>query len=727
MAGDAVPAQRPRSKSDENVFGWLTGSSGGREAPEGHSGARSSFKTTVESLNEKNAPGGAAGDDFGGAAPEHILRQSHEQSSPKKRGWWGGVKDVMKGGQRSIDTIKLAKNMGAEHKKYQEKKGEMEKEYEVKHKFDESTDEAIEAKKALEEANEQHFIHMAEMFRDMAMTNGGFQVKICQMLSMATAIFPETVRKPLRECCEKAWAVPLATILPNIENKKRGLGCAYQDVFEELDEEALASASIGQVHLGRLRKPAGQRVLVKVQHMGVRDAIRADVAILPYLVQFVDSLDPNHGLRPLMYMISSMLEQEVDFRVEGANRERLAAIVDRSGRTQRSRYSTLYFPRVLWDYCGESVMVQEYMEGALSLSDRDAVEKMGIPFTTALGELAAFFAECCFVHGYMHNDLHFGNVMVRAKREAPDAPPPMRQTVWARKLLKVPNYATVTMGAAYLAALLGGMIAITLTLAVFLPAAVGLLGSLCPPLGAALRAVGLAIDAARSLLGMALGSAAGLALFFLGEHLAEQDLGDWLETTIEGYLTHPSALEKFEKVLSFHQQKKALVDKQIAEVADVRFELVIIDHGFHTHATYEYRLGWCKMWAGIGLCDEELLMEGCADFGLEGDDYQHMPMILTFFPYPVWKQHRFCSLSEFLNFMKDPHNPHGIAATQEVTNRKLPKQFHLMHRTSQQVFSHFNAEYGIEPLGEQGGLCRLATRFGPFERDVVRPRHDVGW
>ena len=231
-----------------------------------------------------------------------------------------------------------------------------------------------------------------------------------------------------------------------------------------------------------------------------------------------------------------MLEQEVDFRVEGANRERLSAICERSGRSERSRFSTLYFPRVLWDFCAESIMVQEYMDDALSLADREKVEAVGIPFTTALAELAAFFAECCFVHGYMHNDLHFGNVMVRPKREDQEADH-SRHKLWARKFLKVPNYAAVAMAGLYLGAVLGVMVGATLALAVFLPLIVHLLARAYPPLGVVFDAAAAALAAARALVGMGLGSAAGLMIFFLGEHLEEQDLGDWAETTIKSWLT----------------------------------------------------------------------------------------------------------------------------------------------------------------------------------------------
>ncbi|KAH8047867.1 hypothetical protein JL720_15976 [Aureococcus anophagefferens] len=323
----------------------------------------------------------------------------------------------------------------------------------------------------------------------------------------------------------KAWNVPLATILPNIEGKKRGLGRRYQEVFETLEPEAMAAASIAQVHRATLRRPRGQQVLVKVQHVGVRDALRADVAILPYLIQFVDNLDPNHGLRPLMYMISSMLEQEVDFRIEArasGSRPSSSAAAERA-----EPLLDALLPLVMWDYCVESMMVQEFMEGAL-------------------------------------------------------------------------------------------------------------------------------------------------------------------KRNLKSMFKDPKMVARLEQAFTFHQQTRSKVDKAIAETADVRFELIIIDHGFHTHVTYEYRLAWCKVWAGIGLCDEELLKEGCADFGLEGDDYKKMTMILSFFPYPVWRERRFCRLSEFLGYLKSG-NEHGLVATQEVTNRKLPKQFHLMHRTSQQIAAHFNA------------------------------------
>ena len=79
---------------------------------------------------------------------------------------------------------------------------------------------------------------------------------------------------------------------------------------------------------------------------------------MPYLLAMVEMIEPNHGLRAFTVLLEDMLAQEVDFRIEGHNRERLAAILKRSGRDARSRHCTLVLPRVHWALTREGVMVR---------------------------------------------------------------------------------------------------------------------------------------------------------------------------------------------------------------------------------------------------------------------------------------------------------------------------------------------------------------------------------
>ena len=606
------------------------------------------------------------------AARAASMFAAHATTSPKRKNWLGAFVDIAKGGRRTLETAKAVASMVEIHKDFKRRKAEG---------------------GAPKEATDAYLLAMATAFRDMVMKNGGFQVKVGQMLSMNSAIFPEVVAKTLHECCEGAKALPLDDVMVAIENRDTGLGRRLHDVFLQIESKALAAASIAQVHRATL-KACGSRVLVKVQHPGVKDSMAADVAILPALISLVDMLEPNHGLRPMMFMIEAMLRQEMDFRIEGANRERLAAVVDRSRRTERSQFANVVFPTVYWDYCCESVMVQEFAEGAVSLGSRAAVQALGVPYAVALRELSIFFAEGAFVHGYMHNDLHTGNAMVRPVRDG-------RARSRLERAAATPDVAAKALAALYAAAL-----------AVVLAACYG---GLWAPLRRQTR--GTVLDwpfaMVAQLVQTALFSLVAAAVFFgrdpdqlsqvlkpaAGESVAERGA-----KLLEAY---PRAAALGEALLAKHAAAKAALELRAAELARVRFDLVIIDHGFHTHVSYETRLAWCKCWAAIGLCDEELLVEAAADFGLEGDDYKHLPMMLSLFPYPLWRENRYGTLGEWLKLLKS--KDWGVMAFAEVLNKKMPREFHLMHRTSQQVGALFQIEYG---MGWKSGLefLRLMTR-----------------
>ena len=72
---------------------------------------------------------------------------------------------------------------------------------------------------------------------------------------------------------------------------------------------------------------------------------------------------------------------------------------------------------VYWDYAAKGVIVQEFASNSVSLANKAEVNGSGVSFLLAIGELAEVFAETAFVHGYVHNDLHTGNVLVRPQAQ----------------------------------------------------------------------------------------------------------------------------------------------------------------------------------------------------------------------------------------------------------------------------------------------------------------------
>ena len=122
---------------------------------------------------------------------------------------------------------------------------------------------------------------------------------------------------------------------------------------------------------------------------------------MPYLLAMVEMIEPNHGLRAFTVLLEDMLAQEVDFRVEAHNRERLAAVLERSGRSARSAHADVQLPRVFWELCREGLMVQELAAAAVSLQDKAAVEAAGVPFVLAVAELAE--VDRFLYHGYIRD------------------------------------------------------------------------------------------------------------------------------------------------------------------------------------------------------------------------------------------------------------------------------------------------------------------------------------
>ena len=104
----------------------------------------------------------------------------------------------------------------------------------------------------------------------------GGALKAGQLLSTVEALFPQDPEATWREALVSLQsgnaALPFAEVEPVLRSE---LGAGWREQLLDFEEEAVAAASIGQVHRARL--PDGTAVAVKVQYPGVREALVADV------------------------------------------------------------------------------------------------------------------------------------------------------------------------------------------------------------------------------------------------------------------------------------------------------------------------------------------------------------------------------------------------------------------------------------------------------------------
>ena len=71
------------------------------------------------------------------------------------------------------------------------------------------------------------------------------------------------------------------------------------------------------------------------------------------------------------------------------------------------------------------------------------------------------------------------------------------------------------------------------------------------------------------------------------------------------------------RVLSKHKELVMAFEGGVASFTRTRFDLILIDHGFHTHIDEAFRRAWCKVWAAVGLVHGEKIGRGAR--GREGE------------------------------------------------------------------------------------------------------------
>ena len=186
---------------------------------------------------------------------------------------------------------------------------------------------------------------------------------------------------------------------------REDLGVADEaEVFAELSPEPVAAASIAQVYRGRLRG-SGADVAVKVQRPDVRGTVLLDLILLRWVaVTFLDGYMRRNLGCPASLLVDEFGEkilEELDFAQEALNL--------RDFRANFEGDPAVRIPRVFPEYCGERVVVMEWLDGVRCTApgalrgddERQAFIQCGVE--SALKQLLEF--------GLFHGDPHPGNVM----------------------------------------------------------------------------------------------------------------------------------------------------------------------------------------------------------------------------------------------------------------------------------------------------------------------------
>jgi predicted unusual protein kinase regulating ubiquinone biosynthesis (AarF/ABC1/UbiB family) len=183
------------------------------------------------------------------------------------------------------------------------------------------------------------------------------------------------------------------------------LGAPVTALFESFDRNAVATASLGQVHRGIVK---GQPVAIKVLRPRVEELVAIDLEISFRVLYLVNVFFPNHHVRALTNVVREFgvrVREEMDFRQEA---EHIAMFHRHFGTDKRVRA-----PHVLPEFTRRKVLVTEWVKG-------DKVDRLGdrfaageLDFTKLMRTLTEIYLRMLLVEGFMHADPHPGNILVQ--------------------------------------------------------------------------------------------------------------------------------------------------------------------------------------------------------------------------------------------------------------------------------------------------------------------------
>jgi len=177
----------------------------------------------------------------------------------------------------------------------------------------------------------------------------GAAMKVGQMLSLHEGLLPPEVAAVLSALQKEAPKVPAEVIGYEIEGSLPD----YDDLFESLDLEGFAAASIGQVHEGRLRD--GRRVAVKIQYPLIDQIVTADLKTLRTVLQRLFSLFSNADFDPVWQEVRDRLLEELDYTHEAENMREMIDL--------HADVPEIVIPKVVDEATTRNVLTMEFVEG----------------------------------------------------------------------------------------------------------------------------------------------------------------------------------------------------------------------------------------------------------------------------------------------------------------------------------------------------------------------------
>jgi ubiquinone biosynthesis protein len=239
----------------------------------------------------------------------------------------------------------------------------------------------------------------AERLTALLRALGATYVKVGQIMSTRPDIFPPHIIRALETLQDRVGGFAFHHVEATLT---ADFGRPPAELYASLEATPIASASVAQVHRATL--PDGRTVAVKVRRPGIEVTCERDLAIMVLVARVIALLPPFRLAAPVETVeeFGRAIRMQIDLTIEAANNRRFRQLF--------AADPDLVFPELVPELCSARVVTMTFIDGAKILeADRtrhDPARLARIGFRTLL--------EMVFEHGFVHADLHPGNIFVTA-------------------------------------------------------------------------------------------------------------------------------------------------------------------------------------------------------------------------------------------------------------------------------------------------------------------------
>lgn len=230
-------------------------------------------------------------------------------------------------------------------------------------------------------------------------------VKLGQIISMRPDFLPNEYQAELTRLQSEVKPMDFSVVKEIVQ---REYNQSWDGIFASIDEHAMGSASIAQVHRASLLN--GDRVVIKVQRPGIYEVMAKDIALLKRAISLLNLVRDSEGVVNLESIVDEMWEiakQEMDFLLEADHIEEFAHL--------NKDDENILCPKVNRQLTTQRILVMECMDG-IPLDDGEGLQAACVDMERIGRRLGINYVKQMIDDGFFHADPHPGNIWVKDGR-----------------------------------------------------------------------------------------------------------------------------------------------------------------------------------------------------------------------------------------------------------------------------------------------------------------------